>query len=157
MDDPLMDDPSQEYSREHLRQTIDAKIKSLEESIRALKYCRNDSVGIDETGASSELAPVSSIPTEAIAAIFSFSPSASCVTHVCHQWREIALNQPLLWSRVDCTNLTLAGVREILAQAKNAPLHLEARFHGSHWKRDKFSTFEKELLLHISHHMPSWH
>ena len=42
-------------------------------------------------------------------------------------------------------------MREIFARAKNAPLHLEARFHGSHWKRDRFSTFEKELLLHISH------
>ena len=155
-----MDDPSQANPRERLRKIIHAEIKSLEESIQAhygdtstaLKYRRNAP------------APISTLPAEVIAAIFSFlrRPAASSlrgkperdllrVTHVCHQWREIALEQPLLWSRVDCTNLTLAGVREILAQAKNAPLHLEARFHGSHWKEDRFGTFEKEILLHISH------
>ena len=156
----MMADPSQAHPREHLRKIIHAEIKSLEESIQAhygdtstpLKYRRN------------ALAPISTLPAEVIAAIFSFlrRPAASSprgkperdllrVTHVCHQWREIALEQPLLGSRVDCTNLTLAGVREILARAKNAPLHLEARFHGSHWKKDRFGTFEKELLLHISH------
>jgi hypothetical protein len=34
-------DPSQDNSREYLRQTIDAEIKSLEESIRTLKLRRN--------------------------------------------------------------------------------------------------------------------
>ena len=106
-------DPSQPNSREYQRQVIDAEIESLEveESIRELKYRRN------------ALAPVSSLPTEIIGAIFLFARvtvSASSatpgkktdplawlrVTHVCHQWREIALNQPLFWSHVDFTTFS---------------------------------------------------
>jgi hypothetical protein len=142
--------------REYQRQVIDAEIKSLEESIRALRYRRN------------ALAPVSSLPIEVIAAIFSFlrlpaigtSPLGGKpdhhlawirVAHVCHQWREIVLNQPLFWSHVDFTNLTLAGAAEILARAKKAPLHLEAKTAGSHWDDARFSAFEKELLPRVSH------
>ena len=53
-------DPIQVTLRGDLQQAIDAEINSLEESIRALRYRRN------------ALAPVSSLPTEAIRAIFSF-------------------------------------------------------------------------------------
>lgn len=84
-------------SREHLRQAIDDEIKSLEGSIRALRHRRN------------ELAPISSLPTELIEAIFSLlrepgtlPPSTLDgkpdhlawlrVAHVCHHWREITLN-----------------------------------------------------------------
>jgi hypothetical protein len=51
-------DSSQPNSREYQQQAIDAEIKSLEESIQELKYRRN------------ALAPVSSLPTEVIDAIF---------------------------------------------------------------------------------------
>ncbi|KAH8993958.1 hypothetical protein EDB92DRAFT_2102703 [Lactarius akahatsu] len=121
----------------HLRQAIDAELKSLDESIRALKHRRNT------------LAPISSLPTEAITTIFSFlhipvtSSAVTCFTlgkqpnpdrqawlrvaHVCHQWREIALNQPLFWSHVDFTIFSSAGTVEILSRAKTVPLQLEAR------------------------------
>src|ERR1700761_8616112 len=99
-------DPSQANSWECLRQAIDTEIKSLEGSIRALRHRRN------------ALAPVSSLPTEVIEVIFSLLHVPSTllpftldgkldhlvwprVAHVCHQWREIALNQPLFWSHVD--------------------------------------------------------
>ncbi|KAH9030014.1 hypothetical protein EDB84DRAFT_1495541 [Lactarius hengduanensis] len=52
--------PTQANSREYQQQAIDAEIKSLEGSIRALKLRRN------------ALTPISSLPTEVIAAIFSF-------------------------------------------------------------------------------------
>jgi hypothetical protein len=52
-------DSSKENSREYQRQAIDAEIKSLEGSLRALKYRRN------------ALAPISSLPIEVIADIFS--------------------------------------------------------------------------------------
>jgi hypothetical protein len=149
-------DPSQANPREYQRQAIDAEIKSLEESIRALRYRRN------------ALAPISSLPTELIAAIFYFlrlpaigtSPAPLggksdnhlawiCVAHVCRHWREIALDQPSFWSRVDFTNLTLAGAAEILARAKKAPLYLEAR--AIHWDDVRFSAFDKELLPRVSH------
>ena len=88
-------DPSQAISREYQLQAIDDEIKSLEESIQTLRYRRNT------------LVPISSLPTEVITAIFSFlhlsaftskklDPLAWLrVVHVCHRWREIALNQPL--------------------------------------------------------------
>jgi hypothetical protein len=100
-----------ENSREYLQKAIDAEIKSLEESIRALRLRRN------------AISPISSLPPEVFAAIFSFlrlpgtSPlgkkpdllAVLYVTHVSHQCREIALTQPLLWSHVDFTTVGLAG------------------------------------------------
>ena len=91
--------------REGLQQTIDAEIKLLEESLRALKLRRN------------ALSPISSLPPEVFFTIFSLLcvPGTSSlgggtsdyhrtrlhVSHVCHQWREIALDQPLLWSHAN--------------------------------------------------------
>ncbi|KAH8987723.1 hypothetical protein EDB86DRAFT_3245660 [Lactarius hatsudake] len=142
----------------HLRQAIDAEIKSLEESIRALKHRRN------------ALAPISSLPTEAITTIFSFLhiPVTSSaftlgeqsnldrrawlrVAHVCHQWREIALNQPLFWSHVDFTIFSSAGTAEILSRAKTVPLQLEARVPYRLWGSARLSAFQKELQDHVSH------
>src|ERR1700761_411983 len=100
--------PSQANSRERLQQTIDAEIKSLEESVQALKLRRN------------ALSPISSLPSDVFATIFTllcipgtlsqdgkpvYHLARIRVSHVCHQWREIALNQPLLWSHVDFTIL----------------------------------------------------
>ena len=138
-------------SWEYQQRAIDAKIKSLEESIRALKYRRN------------ALAPISSLPTEVTTLIFSFlhaklhAPSSAFtrrkklgpdplawlhVAHVCHQWREIALNQHLFWSHIDFPGLSPVGAAEILARAKMAPLYLEARFLGRQWDDALFSRFD---------------
>ncbi|KAH9170622.1 hypothetical protein EDB89DRAFT_2187779, partial [Lactarius sanguifluus] len=132
--------------------------KSLEESIRALKHRRN------------ALAPISSLPTEAITTIFSFlhipvtssaftlgkQPNPDCrawlsVAHVCHQWREIALNQPLFWSHVDFTIFSSAGTAEILSRAKAVPLQLEARVPYRRWGNARLSAFQKELQDRVSH------
>ena len=129
----------------------------MEESDQALKLRRN------------ALSPVSSLPPEVFATIFSFLclPVTSSlvgkpdhhlarlrVTRVCHQWREIALNQILLWSHVDFTTLNLAGIGEILVGAKSVPLYLEANFSGNaRDRRDDFrlSTFQKELQARVPH------
>ena len=147
--------PSQENSRERVQQTIDAEIKSLEVSIRALKLRRN------------ALSPISSLPSDVLAVVFSLLciPGTSSldgkpihhlarvhVSHVCHQWREMALNQSLLWSHVDFTTLGLAGVAEILVRAKSVPLRLEASiFRRWGWDNVRFSTFRKELRTHLPH------
>ena len=157
-------DPSQVNTRECLRQAIDTEIKSLEPSlepsIRALRSRRN------------ALAPISSLPPEVFATIFALlrvrvlsvsvaytlggNPDRpdllAClrVAHVCQQWREIALNQPLLWSHVDFTTFTSAGAAEILARAKEAPLHLQARLFTGHWNDDRISAFRKELQDRVS-------
>ncbi|KAH9051512.1 hypothetical protein EDB87DRAFT_1571518, partial [Lactarius vividus] len=126
---------------------IDAEIKSLEASIQALKYRRN------------ALEPISSLPTEVITTIFTLlhipvtllsftlgeQPKCSerlawlRVAHVCHQWRDIALNHPFLWSHVDFTIFRLAGTAELLSRAKRIPLYLEARVPYRLWgnTRDK--------------------
>ena len=150
-------DPSEANSWEYQRQAIDAEIKSLEKSIRALKYRRN------------ALAPISSLPTEVTTLIFSFlHPTSSAFTpckkrdpdplawlrvaHVCHQWREIALNQPLFWSHIDFDNLSSVGTAEILARAKTAPLYLDARFLGYKWddaRLGRFYAFQEKLQVCI--------
>ena len=145
-------DPSKTNLREHLWQAIDAEIKSesSEESIRALRHRRN------------ALAPISSLPPEVIAAIFSFvrSPLGGkpghhlawlSVAHVCHQWREIALNLSLFWSHVDFTTVSPAGATEILARARMAPLYLEANIPIFRWDNARISAFQQELQTHISH------
>jgi hypothetical protein len=146
---------SQPYSRDYQRKAIDAEIKSLEDSIRVLKHLRN------------ALALISSLPTEVLTAIFSFLrvtvPTFTSdsekkpdhlvwlrVTHVCHQWREIALDQPLFWNHVNFTTLSSAGAAEIVARAKMVPLYMEARALGSHWDDTRYSAFEEELQVCVS-------
>ena len=72
------------------------------------------------------------------------------VSHVCHQWRDIALNQPVFWSHVDFTNISSAGAAEILARAKTTPLYLEARCLGGHWDNAQFRSFREQLQLRVS-------
>ncbi|KAH9174519.1 hypothetical protein EDB89DRAFT_548512 [Lactarius sanguifluus] len=150
---------------DHLRQAIDiidAEIESLEASIQALRYRRN------------ALAPISSLPTEVVTTIFSFlhipvtlssfklgeQPKRSerlawlRVAHVCRQWRDIALDLPLLWNHVDFTIVSSAGAAEILSRAKKVPLYLEARVPCRLWDNTRFSALQEELqnhVLHISH------
>ncbi|KAH8981805.1 hypothetical protein EDB92DRAFT_2093869 [Lactarius akahatsu] len=143
--------PSQENSRENQRQPIDAEIRSLRRRRNAL-------------------APISSLPPELFAAIFSFlrlplsgttlqgmEPDRQLswlhVTHVCHQWRELALNQPFFWSHVDFTTLTPAGATEMLVRAKSVPLYfsLEAWAPKFYWDGTQFRTFQKELQSRVSH------
>jgi hypothetical protein len=146
-------DTCQANSREDLQQAIDAEIKSLEESIRSLKYRRN------------ALAPISSLPTEVISTIFSIlrvpvAPSPLTpptlsekpdnlpwfrISHVCRHWREIALNQPLFWNHLRFNNFSSAGAGEMIARAKMAPLHLEARVRG-HWDDAQFVHLKKNSV-----------
>ena len=140
--------------QECLRKAIDDEIKSLEGSIRALKHSRN------------KLAPISSLPTEVVEAIFSLlrvpgtSPSSTLggkpvwllrVTHVCQHWRKIALNQPLLWSHLNFATVSSAGAAEILTRAKTVPLHLEAQVPLGRWGDTRFRNLRKELKAHVSH------
>ena len=137
-------------SRDRLLQAIDDEIKSLEESTRALKSRRN------------ALVPISCLPPETLAAIFSFvfpfegkeDSGAGYlegirVTHVCRRWREAALDHPRLWSHIIFVELAPASMTEILARAKMAPLHLEADLINSSW--DQLDVIERQLEAHISH------
>ena len=71
------------------------------------------------------------------------------MSHVCHQWREIALNLPLLWSHIDFTTLSLEGVAEILVRAKSVPLYLDASVCPHHWDKIQFRTLQNELQARV--------
>ena len=137
---------------QYQQQAIDAEIKSesLEESLRALRQRRNT------------LSPISSLPTEVIADIFYLlreqpdTYSALPVAHVCHRWREIALDHPLFWCHLDFTTVSPAGATEILARTGMAPLYLKAEIPMNHrvphrWNNAWFAAFQKELQTHSSH------
>jgi hypothetical protein len=125
------------------------EIDSLEASARALKSRQN------------ELAPVSCLQHEVLAAIFSFLPVFAWkegssilawirVTHVCRRWRETALNHPHFWSRIDLTKLKLAVRAEILSRSKMAPLHLKA-ITNYFSDTAHLESVGKQLEAHISH------
>ena len=137
-------------SRDHLRQTVIDEIKSLEESTRALKSRRN------------QLIPISRLPPETLATIFTFLSASAWsekpahvewinVAHVCGRWRDITFDHPRFWSYVNFSKLSSAGVGEILARAKMAPLHLEAEFTSGTWMPLRSQIFERQLAAHISH------
>ena len=118
----------------------------IDDEILALKHRRN------------ALAPISSVPADIIAVIFSHLRSRQPdihvmvhVTHVCHHWRLIALDRPLLWNRINFTTITPAGATEILARAGTVPLYLEAKVHSYNWSNSRLLAFRKELQTHISH------
>ena len=115
---------TQENSPEFVQQAIDARIRALKleesaESIRVSKREQN----------ASALAPVSSLPPEIFATIFSFSCSSGKpgdnlarirLSHICHQWREIAFNLSLLWNHVDSPpSLRQVQLRHSLAPSQH--------------------------------------
>ena len=135
-------------SRDRFRQAILDEIHLSEASTQALKSRYN------------ELAPISRLPFEVLAAIFSFLSVFAwnegsgvlewiCVAHVCRRWRETALNHAHFWSYINLTDLTLVGMAEILSRAKMTPLHLEA--DSDEWNTKHFKVFGKHLEAHISH------
>ena len=135
-------------SRDRLRRAIINKIGSLQALIRTLKSRQN------------ELAPISRLSSELLTTIFSILSVSAWhegsgvlewirIAHVCRQWREIALNYPRFWSRINFTRLTPVGMAEILFRAKMAPLHLEAYPRKRNMAR--FEVIGKQLKAHISH------
>lgn len=119
--------------------------KVIDDEILALKHRRN------------ALAPISSTPADIIAVIFFHLRSGDNAdiqvilraTHVCHGWRKIALDRPLLWSHIDFTTITPAGATEVLARAGTVPLFLEATARLHHWSNARLLAFQKELQNHI--------
>ena len=108
---------------------------------------------------------ISSLPPEIFAAIFSSlclpgipslggNPSRNLtrlrISHVCHRWREIALNQPRLWSHVNFNTVSLAGATEILDRAKSVPLYMETRVSGR-YNDDRFSQFLSQVKVYLPH------
>jgi len=141
-------DTNSAEARYHLRQAVDDELKAMEECLRTSKYRRN------------ALVPISRLPPETLVIIFTFLAHSVCdekrsyltwlrVTHVCHHWRETALNCSYLWNYINFNKLNSAGITEIVARAKMLPLHLEVE--AFNWSKERFDAFEKRLEAHISH------
>ena len=113
---------------------------------------------------------ISCLPPEILDLILSFIPVSTgyesvaspgkrdrlgwlSAAHVCHQWREIALNQPHFWSYIDFTALTLAGANEVLIRSREAPLYLEADLTRPNvrWSLGRLDAFHNQLEAHASH------
>ncbi|KAG5647807.1 hypothetical protein DXG03_007729 [Asterophora parasitica] len=114
----LPNDPSADKSR-HL---IDQEMQRLEDAIRLLKSRRNI------------LAPISRLPPEMLAKVFSFRAAESVessnplewirVSHVSRHWRAIALDSPSLWGNLVFTRPKWS--EEMLKRSKMASLIVKA-------------------------------
>src|SRR6266705_546725 len=106
-------DTSSATAQDQLRKAIDDQIRVSEQVTQELKYHRN------------ALPPISRLPPETLAEIFSLFPFSAVafgdvsymewirVTHICHRWREVALHSPHLWNHINFNKLKLAGFTEI--------------------------------------------
>ncbi|KAH9080361.1 hypothetical protein EDB83DRAFT_973441 [Lactarius deliciosus] len=105
--------------------------------------------------------PVSGMPVELLLTIFQISSNPVAISHVCHQWREIALSQPTLWH-----SLVLAapaeqallkvpewykrsrGRIEVLSIRKSLAFifPIPPSYHRRHWRYDGHAVYYKGLL-----------
>ena len=127
--------------------TVDKGIDAARQLVRSLLIRRNT------------LAPISLLPPEILARVFRFlvleEPPLSRkqnlgwikVTHVCRHWRQVAIDDSSLWSKIWGIPMTNKWVPEILARARNAPLDIGLNV-------DAMSTSPEALLVvlpHLSH------
>jgi hypothetical protein len=103
--------------------TIDKEIEAARQLTRSLLSRRNT------------LALISVLPPELLARIFHFhafvEPAWStdvrrlgwiAVTHVCQRWRQVALDDSSLWTRISGYSASAEWIAETLVRARNAPL-----------------------------------
>ncbi|KAF9492186.1 hypothetical protein BDN71DRAFT_1397071, partial [Pleurotus eryngii] len=105
---------------QELEDLYDAKINAHFADIRLLREQRN-----------ADCSKTKNLPPEILSTIFgtlhrdivqhSYQEWIA-VTHVCRTWRNIALDDPLLWS--DITVVPTNWIPEAFARSKAAPLHL---------------------------------
>jgi hypothetical protein len=127
--------------------TVDKGIDVAKQLVRSLLIRRNT------------LAPISLLPPEILARVFRFlvleEPPLSRrgnlgwikVTHVCRHWRQVAIDDSSLWSKIWGIPMTNKWVPEILARTRNAPLDIGLNV-------DAMSTSPEALLVvlpHLSH------
>ena len=124
--------------------TIDKGIDAARKFLRSLLTYRNT------------LVPISRLPPEILARVFrllvleepSFSGRQNLgwikVTHVCQHWRQVSLNNSVLWATIPGIPKSTEWISEMLVRAKNAPLDIE--FHAG-------ARSSPEALLMIPPHL----
>lgn len=83
-------------------------------------------------------APIQRLPSELLASIFTIGVldgeeedtlMLSNVVLVCRYWADVAINTPVLWSRVAVSNhVSLDKARRRLSRSKSVPLHVDINF-----------------------------
>ncbi|KAF7353340.1 F-box domain-containing protein [Mycena sanguinolenta] len=143
---------------------LEAQILELENSISALR--------LEQAQVQSRLDlykyPVLTLPTEIVSEIFMHVPppypscswlagtvSPTSLTHICREWRQIALSIPSLWRAINLSNNgTPLGQRAYicdlwLKRSRSCPLSIEFDAHG-----DNDSATESEVMELIASHRP---
>ncbi|RDB20806.1 hypothetical protein Hypma_012032 [Hypsizygus marmoreus] len=113
---------SHDQAADKARRQIDQEMQRLEDSLRALKFRRNF------------LAPISRLPPEILAKIFSFRAAESVegtnplewirVSHVSRYWRAVALETPSIWGTLVFSRPKWS--EEMLKRSKMANLVVKA-------------------------------
>ena len=136
-------DRDTEYAR------IQKEIYALEAAIRALKRRHNS------------LSSISRLPVELLSRTFEFlacgedntaksNPYCVGVSHVCSQWRQIALENPRLWRRIQCSFQPRWAI-EMLKRSKMAPITVEGRTSWGASTVDEAIIAALEQLPRIEH------
>ncbi|TFK66993.1 hypothetical protein BDN72DRAFT_843556 [Pluteus cervinus] len=100
-----------------IRQQIDKEIFRLETRLSTLRTQRN------------RLAPISRLPVETMTRIFRLAHGGMyariplVLSFVSHNWRELALDLPELWTRIN-TQLKLKHIPAYIARSRQKPLHI---------------------------------
>ncbi|KAF7334427.1 F-box domain-containing protein [Mycena venus] len=158
---------------------LDARIQDLE---RALAVLRLEKAVVAERLDSYKY-PILSLPTEIISEIFvHFLPtyplcppltgifSPTLLTHICHDWREMALETPALWraislswihvrrprrelSKAAAHSLRLARIEDMLTRSRSCPLSIQM----NEWEdEDTHESQNAELLAAVLPHCARW-
>ncbi|KAL0563314.1 hypothetical protein V5O48_018757, partial [Marasmius crinis-equi] len=151
------DDPQVKLIDERIGRA-EEEVRHAAEELRKLKSERNI------------LAPISRLPTEIMSIILGYCISHRSTgwpykitwlsaTHVCRQWRSVALNSASIWSHIDFSRPELA--REMIERSRAAPLDVVATHpvlisRVFEVLKEAISNVGRlrTLVLHATHYMP---
>ena len=122
-----------------------AALSAIDEEINAVRHLTDTLLSHRNA-----IAPISALPPELLARIFRFhaliDPPWSDlenlgwigVTHVCRQWRQVALDDSSLWATITGFWPSAEWISEQLVRARNAPLVIDFKFTPSLDRLSKF-------------------
>ncbi|KZW02786.1 hypothetical protein EXIGLDRAFT_828924 [Exidia glandulosa HHB12029] len=103
------------------------------------------------------LAPVNRLPQEILCRLFSEGPSNSSqqsvrISHVCSYWRELALDDPRLWTSITIINgRTLPALAVLLSRAKQQPVDLRLYLVDIKGKEEQAGAALTCIVQHMQH------
>ncbi|KZV74994.1 hypothetical protein PENSPDRAFT_139148 [Peniophora sp. CONT] len=109
-----------------------ARLALLDEELRVLQHPKTIALAKRQRNSAT---PACTLPPEMLARIFSFAQSAwpskrqalnhkeisihwLLLSHVCSNWREVALSSPALWCRLPCYDIAKSAIPYVLARSR---------------------------------------